>query len=172
MPASELPRSGFAGFSCVMQPTVVLAGFDQWRDCPADAKGRHAFQFGYDPAAARNGTRVAGHPVVLTLRVAGDGRVDELVIDTDPGARPYLRKKAFLLGMQARSRYGDEGWRCEEGKPQAGEEPVGGVFLRERCVKQVADRLVQVERELYRRSDQDQGHFVGKSRVDIQWVPG
>ena len=172
MLASELPRSGFAGFACATGPAIALTGFDRWRECPADADGRHALRFGYDPASAREGTRVAGHPAILTLRVAGDGRVEGLRIETDPDARLFARKKAFLFGVQARSRYGEDGWRCEEGKPRAGEEPVGGVFIRERCVKHIADRAVHIERSLYRRADQDIGHFVGSTRIDIEWTPG
>lgn len=172
MPASDLPRTGFSGFSCAARPAIAPAGFERWRDCPPDPDGRHAVHFEYDPASPGKGTLVAGHPVKLTLKVSADGRVGNLQIETDPDARPFLRKKAFLLGLQARSRYGDDGWKCQEETPRPGEEPVGGLYIRERCAKQVDDRMIHVERNLYRRADQDQKQFVGRTRIDIEWVPG
>ena len=77
-----------------------------WRDCPADASGFHAIKFGYDPATSRDGTIVAGHPAILTLLVDDAGIVSGLRIETDPKARLYIRKKAFLFGIQVKSRYG------------------------------------------------------------------
>jgi hypothetical protein len=50
-------------------------------------------------------------------------------IEADPKARLYVRKKAFLLGLQAKSRYGSDGWVCTDGQPRAGDRPVGGVYL-------------------------------------------
>ena len=98
--------------------------------------------FRYDEAPTRlamgeqvEGTKVAGHPVLLSLLI-GDGRdsVDGIVIETDPTARLYLRKKAFLFGDQVKARYGDQGWTCRR-RARGDEEPVGGVFLKEHCEK-------------------------------------
>ena len=41
---------------------------------------------------------VAGHPAILTLLIDDTGHVAGLQIETDPKARLYIRKKAFLLG--------------------------------------------------------------------------
>ena len=60
---------------------------------------------------------VAGHPAILTLLIDDSGDVASLQIETDPKARLYVRKKAFFLGLQARSRYGSDGWACTEGQP-------------------------------------------------------
>ncbi len=168
MAAADLNPSGYVDFACAADPKHSLAGWTNWRDCPADANGTRAIRFGYDPLISRDGTMVAGHPAVLTLLIDDSGRVAGLHIETDPKARLYLRKKAFLLGQQAKSRYGVDGWACTEGQPGAGDEPVGGVFLRERCTKTAAGRSLTVERNLFRRSGQDIKNFTDETRISIQ----
>jgi hypothetical protein len=110
---------------------------------------------------------VAGHPAILTLLIDDTGHVAGLQIETDQKARLYIRKKAFLLGIQARSRYGAEGWACTEGQPGAGEQPVGGVYVKERCTKTISGRSLVVERNLFRRAGQDIKNFVAETRISI-----
>ena len=167
MAASDLAEAGYVDFSCAVDPKRTLAGWKNWPDCPADAKAMRAIRFGYDPFTSRDGTMVAGHPAVLTLLIDDTGHVAGLQIETDPKARLYIRKKAFLLGIQAKSRYGPEGWNCSEGQPGAGDQPVGGVYLKERCTKTVSGRSLTVERNLFRRSDQDMKNFVDETRISI-----
>lgn len=167
MAASELVETGYVDFSCAADPKRTLAGWSNWRDCPADASGTRAIRFGYDPFTSRDGTMVAGHPAILTLLMDNSGHVAGLRIETDPKARLYIRKKAFLLGIQAKSRYGPEGWTCSEGQPDAGDQPVGGVYLKERCTKTIGGRSLTVERNLFRRPDQDAKNFVDETRISI-----
>ena len=110
---------------------------------------------------------MAGHPAVLTLLVDNAGTVSGLRIETDPKARLYIRKKAFLLGIQVKSRYGLDDWSCTQAQPDAGEQPVGGVYVRERCAKTTDDRSIVVERNLFRRPDQDMKNFVDETRTTI-----
>lgn len=167
MAAAELPDSGYVDFACAADMKRTLAGWQSWRDCPADAGGTRAIRFGYDPSTSRDGTMVAGHPAILTLLIDDTGHVAGLQIETDPKARLYIRKKAFLLGIQARSRYGADGWTCTEGQPDAGDQPVGGVYVRERCAKTISGRSLVVERNLFRRPDQDAKSFVDETRISI-----
>jgi hypothetical protein len=167
MAATELGGAGYVNLACAADPKQVLTGWANWRDCPADASRKRAIRFGYDPAVSRDGTMVAGHPVLLTLSIDDSARVASLQIETDPKARLYIRKKAFLLGLQARSRYGADGWACVDGKPDAGDEPVGGVLLRERCTKTIGDRSLVVERNLFRRAGQDTKSFVDETKINI-----
>jgi hypothetical protein len=167
MAAAELAASGYTDFYCAADPKHTLAGWKDWRDCPADANGTRAIRFGYDPSTSRDGTMVAGHPAILTLLIDDTGRVAGLQIETDPKARLYIRKKAFLLGLQAKSRYGPDGWACTEGQPNAGDQPVGGVYLKERCTKTISGRSLVVERNLFRRPDQDIKNFVDETRISI-----
>jgi hypothetical protein len=170
MATTELAESGYVDFSCATDEKRTLAGWKNWRDCPADASGTRAIRFGYDPSTSRDGTMVAGHPAILTLLIDDTGHVAGLQIETDPKARLYIRKKAFLLGLQAKSRYGQDGWACTEGQPDAGDHPVGGTYLRERCTKTISGRSLVVERNLFRRPDQDIKNFVDETRISIRRV--
>jgi hypothetical protein len=167
MAATELAESGYADFYCAADSKRTMAGWKDWRDCPATASGIRAIRFGYDPSTSRDGTMVAGHPAILTLLIDDTGYVAGLQIETDPKARLYIRKKAFLLGLQAKSRYGADGWACTEGQPSAGDQPVGGIYLKERCTKTISGRSLVVERNLFRRPDQDIKNFVGDTRISI-----
>jgi hypothetical protein len=167
MAATELAESGYVDFYCAAEPKRTLAGWKDWRDCPADASATRAIRFGYDPSTSRDGTMVAGHPAILTLLIDDTGHVAGLQIETDPKARLYIRKKAFLLGLQAQSRYGSEGWTCTEDQPGAGDQPVGGIYLKERCTKTISGRSLIVERNLFRRPDQDIKSFVDETRINI-----
>src|SRR5689334_6456576 len=142
---AELPSIGYAGFSCAADTNVKVSGWSGWRDCPADPDGLRALRFGYDPSTSRDGTIVAGHPAVLTALIDDKGTIAGLKIETDPKARLYLRKKAFLFGPQVKARYGTEGWDCAEAELGAGEQPVGGVHVKERCTKTIQGRALVIE---------------------------
>jgi hypothetical protein len=172
MPATDLPDAGYVNLACATDPQKTLTTWTGWRDCPADPSGFHAIRFGYDPATSREGTIVAGHPAILTLLVDDAGIVSGLRIETDPKARLYIRKKAFLFGIQVKSRYGLDGWSCTEAQPEAGEQPVGGVFVRERCTKAVHNRSIVVERNLFRKPEQDIKSFVDETRMTILLTKG
>jgi len=175
MAVGDLPRSGYKDLFCADDAARKL---EAWRDCtqcPATPSGLRAVRFRYDEAAnplskvndLYEGTKVGGHPVLLTLLI-GEGRVEGLVIETDPAARLYFRKKAFRFADQVKGRYGDEGWTCIEGQPTDGEEPVGGVFLKEHCTKQTPSRRITLDRELFRKAGQDLKDFVSRSRLEVR----
>jgi len=172
MAAKDLPDAGYVNLACAANPQKSLTAWSGWRDCPADPSGFHAIKFGYDPSTSRDGTIVAGHPAILTLLVDDAGIVSGLRIETDPKARLYIRKKAFLFGLQVKSRYGRDGWSCTEAQPDAGEQPVGGVFVREHCTKTIHNRSIVIERSLFRKPDQDIKSFVDETRMTILLTKG
>ena len=167
MAAAELGESGYVDFACASDPKHALAGWTSWRDCPSDASGTRAIRFGYDPSISRDGTMVAGHPAILTLLIDDSGHVTGLQIETDPKARLYVRKKAFLLGLQARSRYGSDGWACTQRQPDANEQPVGGLYVRESCTKNNEGRTLVVQRDLFRLREQNAKNFVSRTQATI-----
>ena len=167
MPVSEIPNAGYVNLTCAGDAGRKLSDWSAWRECPSDKDAIHAVRFEFDPQTSREGTMVAGHPVILTALIDDSGTVFGLKIDTDPNARFYVRKKAFLFGVQVRSRYGAEGWACTQRQPEPSEEPVGGVYISESCSKTVGGRVVLVERDLFRRSGQDARTFVDQTRVKI-----
>jgi hypothetical protein len=175
MSVQDLPRTGYTGLTCASAPGQALADWGDYRQCPADAPGQHEVRFRYDPGADplahvssnHEGTRVGGHPALVSLLIGDEGRVDGIRIVTDPKAPLYMRKRAFLLGLQAKAHYGEEGWSCTQGQPTADEEPIGGVFVKEHCEKTTPTRHVIVERDLYRHPGQDLKEFVNDTKVTI-----
>jgi hypothetical protein len=172
MAARDLPNDGYADLACASEPARKLSNWNQWADCPPDPSRLHAVRFGYDPAIDREGTKVAGHPVILTLLIDDAGTIAGLLIATDPNSRLYMHKKAFLLGEQAKSRYGADGWICTERQPAADEQPVGGVYVNEHCSKSVNGRAITIERRLFRHADQELKNFVDETRISILAVNG
>jgi hypothetical protein len=175
MEARELPRSGYLGFTCADPPGTALPDWRDYARCPPDAAGRRAVRFRYDDAAnpqalvndKYEGTKVGGHPVLLTLLIGEGGRVDGLRIETDPSARLFLRKKAFLFGELAKARFGEDGWACTSAQPTGDAQPVGGVFVQEHCEKTTPTRRYVLDRALFRRPGQELRDFVSRSRLEI-----
>ncbi len=175
MAVDAMPGTGYLGFACAAGPGRKLDGWQGYSQCPPETSGWHAVRFQYDEAAnplakvngLYEGTKVGGHPVLLTALIGDDGRLKGLVIETDPAARLYLRKKAFLFGEQAKARYGDAGWTCASQEPSAEQEPVGGIFMNEHCEKATATRKLTLDRVLFRRAGQELKDFVSRSRLEI-----
>ncbi|WP_158045308.1 hypothetical protein [Skermanella pratensis] len=124
--------AGLAGFSCAAGDGAELADWSDYRRCPADARGLRGvrFEFQENKTLARmadrwEGTKIAGHPVILTMAVSDAGTIEALHIVTDEKASPYLRKKAFLLSLRVREHYGTDGWACTDLPRQTGETEIG-----------------------------------------------
>ena len=173
MRSDELPATGYTGFACETGP--ALQGWQEYKRCAPDAAGSRAVRFRYDEAEnfrgsvndKYEGTRVAGHPVLLALLLDDAGIVKGLRIETDPAARPFLHKKAHLLGGLAKARFGEDGWTCTQAQPSAAEEPVGGVFVKEHCEKTTPTRRYLVDRALFRRPGEEPRNVVNSTRVEI-----
>ena len=167
MPVRVIPDAGYIDLSCVDDASRKLRSWSESSECPLGIDKLRAVRFEFDPATSRDGTLIAGHPVVLTALVDSSATLAGLKIDTDPGARLYMRKKAFLLGSQVKSRYGFEGWTCMQRVQDPGESAVGGVYVRESCRKTLPDRVLVVERDLFRRLDQGRNEVVNRTQVTI-----
>lgn len=176
MKIADLPGAGYHDFVCVAAPGRKLADWAGYAACPPDAKGWREIGFRYDTGAnpqprfndPRPGTRVAGHPVRLSLLIDDRGEVAGLRIATDPEAPLYLHKKAFLLADQVMARYGQAGWTCVKAAPGGDAEPLGGVFIREHCEKMTPTRHLILDRALYRHSGDDTRHFVNGTEFLIE----
>lgn len=176
MSVNEIPADEYIDLTCAAAPDRRLAGWTEYDACPADAAGLHAVSFHFNerlnPLAQVNdkyeGTKVAGHPVLLTLLIGDGGIVDALHIDTDPQARLFWRKKAHLLAGIVKTRYGEEGWDCRSAGPDAGETPVGGLFIKEHCEKTADGRKLLLDQSLYRRAGQSTSEFVNETHLEIR----
>ncbi len=176
MTVSTLPQHGYNAFACASDLGRHLESWQGFAQCPAGPAGLHAVRFSYDEAAnplskvndLYEGTKVGGHPVLLTVLIGDDAEVHGLVIETDPKARLYLRKKAFLLGAQVKARYGEAGWTCRSADQADDKEPVGGVFIDEHCEKSTPARHLALDRALYRRPGDPLKDFVSQTRLEIR----
>lgn len=177
----ELPTEGYVDFACGHDggpPGPAIAAWHEFARCPADAAGRHEVTFAFAPSPLENlgdrweGTKVAGHPVIPSLLIDDRGVVQGLRIVTDPEARLYLKKKAFLLGVRVMGRYGRDGWTCTEAAPDEGRTPVGGMFIDRRCEKTYHGRRLILDTDLYRTRDQHGREFTGATRLEILKLAG
>jgi hypothetical protein len=117
-------------------------------------------------ARGRTGTRVAGHPVILSVLFDRDGVVRGLRFVTDARAAPHERRVAHLLRLAVINRYEPDGWSCADFPPAAGENPVGGVFIKQRCEKASAGRHLSVETRFLRKPGQsDNDPVTGEYRA-------
>jgi hypothetical protein len=194
--AADISPSAYGHLACGTDggpPAATLATFADFADCPADrATGLHEVYFEFDDEmeyrarAYENkdmieyyaGTRLAGHPVILSLLFDDDGVVRAIRMVTDPRAGEAAREIAFRFGERIRDRYGEDGWTCEDLPLAAGETPFGGRSVKQRCEKLYnGDRVVQVAVDYYRRPGQrpaaeagarfDPSEFVSRARVEI-----
>jgi hypothetical protein len=171
MPVSALPSSGYGGFACTLDPAKKLTDWAAYQACPASPDGTRAvsFRYGDGGSAGDEGgkTEVAGQPVELALLIGDKGRVAGIKIDTDPHARLYLRKKAFLFALQVRARYGEVGWTCSQKSPTPEEQPVGGTFFHEHCEKVTATRHLVLDRQLFHDPTKDLRDFTSATQLTI-----
>jgi len=109
-----------------------------------------------DPRVARGkiGTRVAGHPVVLSVLFDRDGVVRQIRFVTDPRAAPFERRMAHILRRAIVERYGPDRWNCTDLSPAEGETAVGGFFLKQRCEKAEPARNLMLEARMLRKAGQ------------------
>jgi hypothetical protein len=134
MPVGKIPDDGYINLTCANDSGRRLPAWSAWRECPMDEDAMHAVRFDFDPQTSREGTLVAGHPVILTALIDDAGIVAGLKIETDPKARLYIRKEGIparkpgkvaiwvrRLGVHARSaglRRNSGRWDLSQGKVQ------------------------------------------------------
>lgn len=178
MALAELPAEGYTGFACGTNggaPEGEIGGWSGFAQCPADGDGLYEVAFAYDDSAVEydelEGTQVAGHDVLISLLFAGDGTVEALRVFTHPFAREYQKRRARLLAAAVRARFGHDGWRCRRLEPEAGEGPVGGVFLKERCAKALEGRHVDMTASFYRRPGAGGEEIVNRTAFEIRRGP-
>nr|WP_294523930.1 hypothetical protein [uncultured Rhodopila sp.] len=171
MPVSALPQSGYGSFSCANDPSQKIEDWRDYKTCPAASDGLRAVSFRYDTGGDDGQTIVGGQPVTLALLIDDTAEVAGLRIETDPHARLYLHKKAYLFALQVRARFGDDGWTCRKAEPTATQQPVGGVFIKEHCEKATETRRFVLDRQLFRDPAKDLRDFTDASQLTILKAP-
>jgi hypothetical protein len=132
-------------------PSVPLTGWKDFRRCRLEPSGLHEVYFRYDDeieywAKANSleaqmeqyvGTKTYGFPITVSALIDDDSTVRGIRIVTDPRDPTGDRDEAYLLRNFLNSRFGRDGWQCQDLPAEAGESPVAGVFIKQRCEKEI-----------------------------------
>jgi len=169
--AHTMPTTGFIEFACGSNGGPPRQKLDDWSGfakCRAEDNGLHEVYVRFDDedeyigraiddplyASQRVGTRVAGHPIVLSVLFDDGGILRGLRFVSDPRGDPSARRMAHLLRLAIVNRYNPAGWMCTDLPPAPGETAVGGVFLKQRCEKLSEGRHLMVEARFLRKPGQ------------------
>ncbi len=145
-------------------PRQKLGAWAEFGKCAAEPGGLHEVAARFDDeaeyvgkaiddplyAAQYTGTRVAGHPVILSALFDDGGVLRGIRIVSDPRAAPPQRRMAHLLRIAIVNHYGPAGWICTDLPAAAGETPVGGVFIKQRCEKTTPEKAMTLETHFLR----------------------
>jgi hypothetical protein len=152
-PVEQLP-DGFVDYACGTNggpPSTPLTGFRDFRRCRAEASGLREVYFRYDDeleywAKANNlspqmeqysGTKTYGFPITVSALIDEQATLRGIRLVSDPRGDTQNRDEAYLLRNFLTARFGRNDWTCESLPPQDGETPVSGIFVKERCRKQI-----------------------------------
>ena len=181
--AQAMTLDGFGDLACGSNggpPRQKIEGWTDFGKCGPEDSGLHEVNARFDDedeyigkaveepryARGKTGTRVAGHPVVLSVLFDRDGVLRGLRFVTDPRAAPQERRMAHMLRLAVINRYEPDGWTCTDFPPAAGETPVGGIFIKQRCEKATPDRHLMVEGRFFRKPGQaDNDPVTGEYRA-------
>lgn len=195
MHVGEIPAEDFVEPACGSNggpPSRPLGHFADFHICTPEASGLYEVQFIYDdeleywakamahPTLIQryNGTRVMDHPVILSLLLDENAIIQGLRIITDPRAEPRQRREAANLQTHFKARFGSKGWVCSGLPVEEGERPIGGRYVKERCVKTADDgaRLAIESRFYFKAGQSDfdrftnvptRGQFESSSRFEM-----
>ena len=181
-PISAQPSPNeFRGFACGSNggpPRAPLAGWADFKRCPAEPDALHEVYFEYDDeneyvARAHDndreisrwaGTHEVTFPVIASALFddAGILKGIRLVTDARPEHRNDIteanrkkREEAYNLGSVMASRFNMEPERdCVSQPPAEGEGSVGGLFVKQACERREAGRRIVVRVNLFRKPGQ------------------
>ena len=135
-------------------PSTPLTGWHEVRRCRPEPSGLREVYFRYDDeleywAKANNllpqmeqysGTKTYGFPVTVSALIDEGGTLRGIRLVSDPRGDTQNRDEAYLLRNFLTARFGRDGWACESLPPEDGETPVEGIFVKERCRKDIDAR--------------------------------
>src|SRR5215475_8467908 len=132
-------------------PGLALSGWKDFRRCRAEPSGLREVYFRYDDeieywAKANNleaqmeqyvGTKTYGFPITISALIDDAGILRGIRLVSDPRGDAQNRDEAYLLRNFLTPRFGRDGRACETLPPEEGETPVDGIFVKERCRKDI-----------------------------------
>jgi hypothetical protein len=172
--AAEMSTDTFGDLACGSNGGPPRQPIDEWsefRKCRPEPSGLYEVNARFDDeqeyigraiddplyAQGHVGTRVAGHPVILSVLFDKDGVLRGIRMVSDPRASITERRMAHMLRLAVINRYDPDGWTCTDLPPAPGETPVGGgVFIKQRCEKRTAERSLFLETHFLRKPGQSE----------------
>jgi hypothetical protein len=170
--AKTMSTDGYGEFACGSNggpPRQRLTDWSEYGKCRPEDNGLHEVYVRFDDESeyvgkaiddpvtlGRMGTRIAGHPVILSVLFDRDGILRGIRFVSDPRGDPGARRMAHLLRLAIINRYNPAGWTCTDFPPAPGETPVGGIFLKQRCEKATPERHLMVEARFLRKPGQSE----------------
>jgi hypothetical protein len=192
--APSMTMDGFGELACGSNGGPPRQRLDDWAGfatCRAEPSGLHEVYARFDDeaefigraiddplyAGSRTGTRVAGHPVILSVLFDDGGVVRGLRFISDPRAAPVERRMAHLLRLAIINHYDPADWTCTDLPAEPGETPVGGIFIKQRCEKATPERRMTLEARFLRKpgqsdidpatGDYTSGQFESSTRFEL-----
>jgi hypothetical protein len=181
-PIAEQPKPNeFRGFACGSNggpPRAPLAGWADFKRCPAEPGGLREVYFEYDDeneyiARAHDddreisrwaGTHEVTFPVITSALFDDAGILKGIRLVTDPRpehrnditeANRKKREDSYNLGSVMASRFNIEPARdCKSLPPEEGEGAVGGLFIKQACERRDGGRRIVVRVNLFRKPGQ------------------
>ncbi len=148
----------FVDFACGTiggPPSIPLRGWSEFKRCRTEDTGLREVYFRYDDemeywARANNlpgeidrygGTKTYGFPIVTSGLVSEDGVLRGLRIVSDP-RYDANRDEAYVLKNFLTARFGRDGWTCEDLPREEGETAVDGLYIKQRCARDLGEKGV------------------------------
>lgn len=162
-PISQVPDADVGEIACGTAggpQGKPLKSFGDFLTCKPEQSGLREVAFTYDDEqdyialALRSehkflygGTSVFAHPVIVSLLVDPAGVVQGRRLFTDDRISDRERRTAFTLMRNLKARYGKWSLNCADIAMKEGEQPVGNVFVHERCTGQSPDGGTRIAME-------------------------
>jgi len=138
--ADEMSTDTFGDLACGSNggpPRQAINDWSEFGKCRPEPSGLYEVNTRFDDqqeyigraiddplyAQGRTGTRVAGHPVVLSVLFDKDGVLRGIRMVSDPRGSVMERRMAHMLRLAIINRYEPDGWNCTDLPPAPGETP-------------------------------------------------
>jgi hypothetical protein len=178
--ADAMP-DGFAKFACGSNggpPLQKLAAWSEFKTCRKDPLGLYEVAAEYDVVGQHladmfvdmfreeaaegglwlrqyTGTKMAGHPVILSVLFDDAGIVQGVRAVTDSRAAVEERRVSNMLAVVVRNHFDPQNWTCETLPLENGQQPVGNSYIKQRCETVYrGERRMVVWRNFYRKPGQ------------------
>ena len=154
----SIPKERYTNIRC-LDSEKSLKLWNDFNLCKKRNDDNFYLGFEYDDKYAFNenfeGTQIAGHPVTINIAINKKGIIEKITVNTDPNAPPYFKKQAHLFWMRVYSKYGSQGWECNDIKQKENHTIINKIYTNRICAKNFKNKKVTYHTEFYFLSNKD-----------------